>query len=239
MKTLKEWRSDRGLTLQGAAALLGVCKNMYRNWEYGKSRMTERVWARFLNLAGAHDVLRPEGKMRNATPTHCAPSIEWVLTERSIPEPNTGCWLWLGTVATRHPYGMVVINKRRQYAHRVSFETFVGPVGNMVVCHRCDNPPCINPDHLFLGTDATNNEDKMRKGRSGKPSRMLVVKGVSRSLAEWSRIAEMTPMTIVARLKLGWTPEDAIFTTPDPRFGPRKGSSGIPRWQKERVYGDI
>lgn len=83
----------------------------------------------------------------------------------SIPEPNTGCWLWLGYV--HKGYGRTHSCCGERAAHRASFRLFVGPIPDgVLVLHRCDTPPCINPTHLFLGTTADNVADKIAKGRA-------------------------------------------------------------------------
>ena len=58
--------------------------------------------------------------------------------------------------------------RRTLMAHRVSWELHYGPPGAFLVCHRCDNPSCVNPEHLFLGTDADNARDRDSKGRLGR-----------------------------------------------------------------------
>lgn len=93
------------------------------------------------------------------------------LDRGSMPEPNSGCWLWLEGV-NRTGYGRVRWNGRAQLAHRLSFAAANGPIpSGRVICHRCDNPGCINPDHLFCGTAHDNSADMRRKGRSsdGRP----------------------------------------------------------------------
>lgn len=77
-----------------------------------------------------------------------------------------GCWLWTGT-RTKAGYGQLGVSRRRPYAHRLSYQTFVGPIPDgLDVCHHCDRPPCINPDHLFTGTATDNALDMVRKGRA-------------------------------------------------------------------------
>ena len=81
------------------------------------------------------------------------------------------CWEWGGN-RTPKGYGQCSVGHRRtRGAHRVSYEVNIGPlVPGMVVCHRCDNPPCINPAHLFQGTHSDNFRDMQAKGRQNYAS---------------------------------------------------------------------
>jgi predicted XRE-type DNA-binding protein len=75
------------------------------------------------------------------------------------------CWEWSGA-KDKNGYGQVRIDGSVQAAHRVSWEIHSGSAaGELCVCHACDNPSCINPAHLFLGTLGDNNRDKLEKGR--------------------------------------------------------------------------
>lgn len=82
-------------------------------------------------------------------------------------EPN-GCILWKGT--TERGYGIICMKGRNNVrAHRMAYERVYGQIpSGMDVLHKCDNPPCINQDHLFLGTQAANIADMMSKGRVAK-----------------------------------------------------------------------
>lgn len=98
----------------------------------------------------------------------------WAKVRYGGTTPDTAdCWEWIGArtapgwhgifaaIATRRSRTMVV-------AHRYSWELHNGPIpAGLKVCHRCDNPPCVNPDHLYLGTQKVNMSDAGRKGRLG------------------------------------------------------------------------
>jgi hypothetical protein len=81
-------------------------------------------------------------------------------TKRYIPEPNTGCWLWIGMYGTGG-YGRFRMNGKTYAAHRVSYEHFIGPIPegltiDHVLARGCGNTSCVNPDHLEAVTSATN-----------------------------------------------------------------------------------
>lgn len=79
------------------------------------------------------------------------------------------CWLWTSTKVTDN-YGAITIDYKMKRAHRVSYELFKGPIPEgMDVLHSCDNPPCVNPGHLRLGTHQENMKEKMLKGRCNPP----------------------------------------------------------------------
>ena len=85
------------------------------------------------------------------------------LIERSS-RTASGCWEFVG--ANRLGYGRIWTGERVADVHRLAWELTSGPIPpGMVVCHKCDNPPCFNPDHLFVGTQGDNLRDMAAKGR--------------------------------------------------------------------------
>ena len=78
---------------------------------------------------------------------------------------SSGCWEWTGYY-TPSGYGRMRIENKHRLMHRLSWEMKNGPIPDgMQVCHHCDNPPCVKPSHLFLGTQMDNVKDMIAKGR--------------------------------------------------------------------------
>lgn len=86
------------------------------------------------------------------------------LFDRAMIQEN-GCWEFSGA---RHNqgYGLISLNGKMYRAHRVAYDLCVGDIPEDIqVLHKCDNPPCVNPEHLFLGTGQDNMDDKVAKDR--------------------------------------------------------------------------
>lgn len=77
-----------------------------------------------------------------------------------------GCWLWQGSCGSPDAYGHITEGRKLLLAHRVSWVIHHGAIPDgLCVCHRCDNPRCVRPDHFFLGSHFENHQDAVRKGR--------------------------------------------------------------------------
>jgi hypothetical protein len=81
---------------------------------------------------------------------------------------ESGCWEWQGR-RDRWGYGRITVTHRRISVHRLAASVFLGfeITSTLHVLHRCDNPPCFNPEHLFSGTHADNMRDRIEKHRRG------------------------------------------------------------------------
>lgn len=109
-------------------------------------------------------------------------------------DPNGGCWLWSGCVAL-NGYGRFQQGGQSRLAHRLSWEYHNGPIPDgMCVCHKCDVPACVNPDHLFLGNHLENMRYKQAKGRGAKK--------LTEELVREIRLSEGSVKQIAKRLNL-------------------------------------
>ncbi|HEY1878303.1 MAG TPA: HNH endonuclease [Caulobacteraceae bacterium] len=96
---------------------------------------------------------------------------EQYLMDNFIPEPNSGCWLWLRSILNGG-YGQIKIEGKLWQAHRFAWKVFRGEIPRgALVLHHCDVPSCVNPDHLFLGTNIENMNDMRQKGRASQGER--------------------------------------------------------------------
>ena len=92
-------------------------------------------------------------------------SIKSRLLSKTIIDPITGCWNWMGGIRSCG-YGGIKIANKTYLTHRISYQVHIGDIADgMFVCHKCDNPSCINPEHLFLGDNYINILDASIKNR--------------------------------------------------------------------------
>jgi hypothetical protein len=103
-------------------------------------------------------------------------------------DKSGACWLWTGS-KNQQGYGLFVLNQRTQVTHRVSYEWSNGAIPDgLLVLHQCDVPSCVNPAHLFTGTQSDNMNDMYRKKRhkggdppTCHPDRKYFAKGLCRA----------------------------------------------------------
>lgn len=124
--------------------------------------------------------------------------IEVRLRNRYAVDEATGCWNWTSGHIGAGGRGRIRYEGREQYAYRVAYQVYVGPIPDgMFVCHSCDNPRCVRPEHLFLGTHIDNMRD-MHSKRRGSPPPILL--GESNNMA---RLVERDVLTIRSRYAAG------------------------------------
>lgn len=111
--------------------------------------------------------------VETTNPTYCAQTCYHAhLAVRNLAafwervDKTETCWLWMGQRIPPNGYGMRRVHHRKMYTHRLAWEMVNGPIPKgMLVMHTCDNPPCVRPDHLVLGTSRQNTQDMLAKGR--------------------------------------------------------------------------
>ena len=140
-------------------------------------------------------------------------SAEWLL-ERATVNPITECWEWK-LWRNQHGYGRWRTVASGLYAHRAAWAYAFGDIPDgMCVLHRCDNPPCVNPAHLFLGTMADNSADMVHKLRHGRmkvrPEDVYAIRASPlgcRRLAKQYGISRHTVLLIKQRKTWQWLAE--------------------------------
>ena len=101
---------------------------------------------------------------------------------RRVLKTETGCWLFLGC-RTHNGYGIYNYHGIRGPAHRIMWKLLYGGPGDRLVLHKCDVRPCVNPNHLFLGTAADNTQDMLSKGRNVSYKKKFCHRGHDMALA--------------------------------------------------------
>lgn len=146
---------------------------------------------------------------------------------------KSGCWIWQGGV-DQDGYGKVKRFGKTIRAHRLFYEHHTGPVPDgLWVLHRCDTPLCVNPDHLWVGTQLENEQDKDAKGRRPIPTNAVYIEHAGRCmhLSDWERNLGVPAGSLKARLLRGWNPHEALTRSFD--RGESQKKSQIKRTRNE------
>lgn len=161
------------------AHAFGWCSMHYRRWARNGDPMRTRFRGPDCSVEGCdrphsakgycalhYQRIRHNGTVDRATPEY--PGVQEAFRARVGEPTETGCTEWIGGRSDRG-YGMLAKGRKNVLAHRYAYEEAFGPIPDaMLVRHKCDNPPCVNPDHLELGTVKDNSRDSVVRGRSAR-----------------------------------------------------------------------
>lgn len=153
------------------------CKsNRNLTWQRNNKEKRKEICARY-NLKKGIGILQPCeecGKRCKKTPEGhlCSTKCNFL----SKVEVKDECWIWKGAL-DEYGYGKYKVEGKTKKAHRVAYEIFLEKIPpGKIVCHMCDNPQCVNPHHLWTGTQKDNMQDRSKKGRApshtGRPRRL-------------------------------------------------------------------
>lgn len=173
-------------TPNGAPRACQQCARLFTPWPQNVGRYCSRACA---------------GQARRSNGMPLADRL-WAKVNKNGPVPphrtDLGpCWIWTGSI-NENGYGWLSlksIGRSRMLAHRASWEVHFSPVPDAIgVLHHCDNPPCVRPTHLFLGTQADNMADAAAKGRNGRifhPERYPVGSAVQQAVLTEAKVLDM------------------------------------------------
>lgn len=153
---------------------------------YDQAEMKAQVLARIENRSLRQPIVTPK-KVRKARP------VIDRFVEKISHITKRDCWIWGSSLYRDKKYGRFSNKKGfSPSAHRASWELFRGPIPQgLNVCHHCDTPLCVNPDHLFLGTDKDNMQDMIRKKRWNLPLRLTddQVRAIRKDTRNYKQVA--------------------------------------------------
>jgi hypothetical protein len=161
------------------AQRLGISTAMWSRLKSGERQLGTRLAWRIVQVFPHLKVLVPDIPITPRVGLRVYSATFWDFVNENGPTPTHrpelgSCWEWTGT---RLPYGYGLVAKRSKeapdpYAHHFAWRSARGPIpSGLWVLHHCDNPPCVRPSHLWLGTAADNAQDRERKGRGSRSRR--------------------------------------------------------------------